>query len=54
MITYVVNVVAIASKQKLKFIFLDGSRPSECSGEMKLRIFYSSRYDVVNVVEIGT
>ena len=41
-ITHVVNVVAIVSKQKLKFIFLDGSRRSECSSEMKLHIFYSS------------
>ena len=41
MITYVVNVVAIVSKLKLKlqFIFLDGSRCSEGSSEMKLQIF---------------
>ena len=52
MITYVVNVVAIVSKQKLKFIFWDGSRRSECSGEMKL-IFFTHHHGVVNVVALG-
>ena len=41
-ITYVVNLAGIVSKQKLKFMFFGGSWRSECSDEMKLHIFYSS------------
>ena len=41
MITYVLNAVAIVSKLKLLSIFLDGSKRSEWSGEMKLQIFWS-------------
>ena len=53
MTTYVVNVVAVVSKLKLKlkFIFFDGSRHSQCSGEMK---YINHRHGVVNVVAIGT